>query len=289
MFKRRRIYSAFLLLVFIATACSPKIQDEVVASVGDKVLYRSKLNEILPKNTSSDDSIALINDYINKWVKQELLIQKANENLSPEQKDLSEEILDYRNSLIIYKYKNELIKQRMDTVVTNNQIETYYNSNQENFNLSKSIVKATFVMIPADLANPELVKQLVSDTTPEGLEDLREYCGRYAKKANISADEWINFDVLKNNFPEEVENDEAFLKQQDLYEMNDSDYYYIVSIHDYKLNNDIAPLSFVENDIKNLILNQRKISFLKEIEENIYTEGIKQKKFKIYDAKTNEQ
>lgn len=274
-------------MAIITAGCSSEKTDEPVASVGEKVLYRSNVEEILPKGTSTEDSISISNNYIDKWIKQELLIQKADENLSAEQKDLSRELEDYRNSLIIYKYKNELIKQRMDTIVSESQIEEFYHTNPANFNLNYSIVKATFVMIPNELADPDLVKTLIADTSPEGLDELRDYCGQYAKKVNISANQWISFQMLEKNFPKPVDNDEAFLKQKKLYEMNDSNYYYIVSIHDYKLSNDQAPIEFVRNNIKNLILNQRKIKFLKEIEENIYTEGVQKKKFKIYDTKTN--
>ncbi len=287
MYKGKITYSFIVAMAIIFAGCSTENTDEPLASVGEKVLYRSKVDEILPKGISAEDSISMSNNYIDKWIKQELLIQKADENLSIDQKDLREELEEYRNSLIIYKYKNELIKQRMDTIVTNQQIEEFYNNNPSNFNLNYSIVKATFVMIPGDLADPELVKSLVADTSPEGLDELRDYCGQYAKRVNISADEWISFQMLEKNFPNKVEDDETFLTQQKLYEMNDSNYYYIVSIHDYKLTNDLAPIEFVRNNIKNLILNQRKIKFLKEIEENIYTEGVRKKKFRIYDTKTN--
>lgn len=286
-YKRQITYRFIVVLIIIIAACSTEKIDEPVASVGEKVLYRSKVDDILPKGISKEDSISMSQNYIDKWIKQELLIQKADENLSAEQKDLRNELEEYRNSLIIYKYKNELIKQRMDTVVTHQQIEEFYNNNPSNFNLNNSIVKATFVMIPGDLADPDLVKSLIADTSPEGLDELRDYCGQYAKKVNISAEEWISFQMLEKNFPEKVEDDEVFLRQNKLYEMNDSNYYYIVSIHDYKLSNDLAPIEFVRNNIKNLILNQRKIKFLKEIEENIYTEGVRKKKFRIYDTKTN--
>jgi len=282
-FKRQLTYGFIVALAIALAACSSDISDEPVASVGEKVLYKSKVEEILPKGISREDSISMSQNYIDKWVKQELLIQKADENLSDEQKDLRNEIEEYRNSLIIYKYKNELIRQRMDTVVTDQQIEEFYNSNPANFNLNNSIVKATFVMIPGDLADPDLVKSLIADTSPEGIDELRDYCGQYAKKVNISADEWISFQVLEKNFPEKVDDPETFLTRNKLYEMNDSNYYYIVSIHDFKLSNDLAPIEFVRENIKNLILNQRKIKFLKEIEENIYTEGVRQKKFRIYE------
>ena len=289
MFKGILKYGLILLVLVFAGACSSdKSEDKAVAKVGDIVLYQSNLIEILPKNSSKEDSILLVNDYINKWVKQELLIQKADENLSPEQKDVSKELEAYRNSLIIYKYKNELIKQRMDTLVMSSEIEEYYNKHNVDFNLNRCIVKAIFVKIPADLANPQHVKDLVSDTSEEGLSELREYCSQYAKKVEISIENWIDFKVLKNNFPTDVTDPEKFLKTSDLQELNDSNYYYLVSIHDYKLTNDLAPIEFVENNIKNLLLNQRKIKFLKEIEENVYTEGLRKNKFRIYNKKTNE-
>ncbi len=289
MFKEILKYGLILLVLVFAGACSSdKSEDKAVAKVGDKVLYQSNINEILTNNGSKEDSILLVNDYINKWVKQELLIQKADENLSPEQKDVSKELEAYRNSLIIYKYKNELIKQRMDTLVMSSEIEEYYNKHNVDFNLNRCIVKAIFVKIPADLANPQHVKDLVSDTSEEGLSELREYCSQYAKKVDISIEKWMDFKVLKNNFPIDVTDPEKFLKTSDLQELNDSNYYYLVSIHDYKLTNDLAPIEFVENNIKNLLLNQRKIKFLKEIEENVYTEGLRKNKFRIYNKKTNE-
>jgi hypothetical protein len=281
-------YGIWGIALLYLSACTASTEEQAVAQVGDKILYQSDIADILPNNSGKEDSILLVNDYINKWVKQELLIQKADENLSPQQKDVHKELEAYRNSLIIYKYKNELIKQRMDTVVSTSEIEEYYDSHSKDFNLNRCIVKAIFVKIPSDLANPALVKDLVSDTSDDGLAELREYCGQYAKKVDISVENWIDFQVLRNNLPLEVDDPQKFLRENSLKEMNDSNYYYIVSIHDYKLINDLAPIEFVENNIKNLILNQRKIKFLKEIEENIYTEGIRKNKFKIYNKKTNE-
>lgn len=260
----------------------------VVARVGESRLYQNELEEIIPDNLSKEDSAALADDYLKKWVKQELVIQKANENLSPQQKDVTKELRDYRNSLIIYKYKNELMKQRMDTLVTIQQIEDYYNTNPDNFNLNKNIVKAIFVKIPNEVANPEMLKNMAADISEEGLNELREYCVQYAKGFDIFINNWVNFDVVKNNIPSEIADPEHFLRSKNQIEVKDSNYYYLVSIHDYRLKNEIAPLEFVESNIKNLILNQRKIEFLKEVEENIYLEGIRQNKFRIYKEQENE-
>jgi len=262
------------------------VNDLVIAQVGEKKLLQSELSQIIPTNIDQQDSILMADEYVRKWVKQELLIQKANENLSFEQKDLTREIEEYRNSLIIYKYKNELMNQQMDTLVTQRQIEQYYNANPDNFKLNSNIVKAIFIKIPIDVAKPKLLKEMVDDTSNEGINGLRQYCIQYAKSFDFFADNWVDFDMVKNNLPSEIIDSKQFLDRNNQIELKDSNYYYLVSIQDYKLQNDLAPIEYVENNIKNLILNKRKIEFLKQVEENVYKEGVRQNKFKIYNKKT---
>ena len=277
-----------VFLSFIVAACtSSKQQEPAVAQVGERYLYPSDISRMLPLDISKQDSILLAGDYINKWIKQELIIQKANENLSESQKDVSRELEEYRNSLIIYRYKNELLKQRMDTVVTSSEINEFYDKNKETFLLDRSIVKAVFIKIPNDLADPVQLKQMVEDVSEEDYSELRDYCMQYAKNFEIALDHWIDIQVLNRNLPVAIDDPETFLSRNKLKEMTDPNYYYIVGIHDYILANDLAPLDFVENNIKNLILNQRKVKFLKDLENNIYTEGERQNKFKIYTRKTN--
>lgn len=277
-----RKYGYLISLAGLLVSCAGQAVKEPVARVGEHYLYRSDLVEILPANVSKEDSVLITTDYISRWVKQELMIQKANENLSASQKDVSKELDEYRNSLIIYRYKNELIKQRMDTLVTPQQISEYYDNNKNNFNLERCIVKAVFIKIPSELANPALLKEMVRDDSKEGQEVLRDYCMQYAKSFQIAMDNWIDFQLLNRNMPEQVVDIESFVTRTREKEMSDSNYYYLVSIHDYMLANDLAPIEFVENNIKNLILNQRKIKFLKELEDNVYTEAERQNNFSIY-------
>jgi hypothetical protein len=258
------------------------VNDEVVAQVGEKKLFQSDLSQILPSDLGEQDSSLMADEYVRKWVKQELLIQKANENLTPEQKNLDKEIEEYRNSLIIYKYKNELMNQQMDTLVTARQIEQYYNANHDNFQLNNNIVKAIFIKIPNDVANPKLLKELVDNNSAEGVNGLREYCIQYAKGFDFFNDNWVNFEIVKKNIPGDINDEKQFLARNNQIELKDSNYYYLVSIQDYKLQNELAPIEYVKDNIKNLIINKRKIEFLKQVEENVYKEGVRQNKFKIY-------
>ena len=275
-------FAAILLMQCTKTEVA---EEKVVAQVGEKKLFQSELIKIIPDEVKDQDSVQMAKDYIRKWVKQELLINKANENLTLEQKNLTKEIEEYRNSLIIYKYKNELMNQQMDTIVTQRQIEQYYNANPDNFKLNRNIVKAIFIKIPNDVANPKLLKELLDDTSNAGINALREYCIQYAKAFDFFNDNWVDFEIVKRNIPVEITDEGQFLDRNNQIELKDSIYYYLVSFHDYKLQNELAPIGYVENNIKNLILNKRKIEFLKQVEENVYKEGIRQNKFKIYNEK----
>ena len=259
--------------------------DSTVASVGDKQLKLSNLSEIIPDNLEREDSTKLAMEYIQKWVRQELLIQKANEKLSPEQKNLTSEIEEYRNSLIIYKYKNALLNEQMDTIVTENQIEQYFNTNIENFRLNRNIVKGIFIKVALDAAKPAVLKEKTENVSEEGLNNLREYCLQYARSFEFFTDNWVDFAVFKNSIPELIEDEEKFLTRNNMAEFKDAENYYLISILDYKLVNELAPLEYEAENIRNLILNKRKVDFLKQIEENVYKEGVRQNKFKIYTVK----
>ncbi len=282
-------YIAVFLFVF-AVACNQmkSARQDVIAQVGEKQLFASEVNEVVPHQISREDSLILANDYVTKWVKRQLMLQKAEENLSLYQKDLTKELEEYRNSLIIYRYKNELMKQRMDTTVSEDQVQEYYEANTENFKLNKNIVKAIFIKIPNEFANPAQLKEMCSDISEEGINELRAYCLQYAKGFDIFTDSWVDFELVIKNIPEDIENPERFLTQNNKIELTDSGYYYLVTILDYKLKNELAPVEFVKGNIVNLLLNQRKIEFLKNLENNVYTEGVRTDKFKIIKRDANE-
>nr|MBD3620579.1 hypothetical protein [Sunxiuqinia sp.] len=290
MFQKLFKYCLFIWAAFAFAGCENTTQTngKVVAEVGTRKLYLSDVSAVIPNNLGQADSTVMADDYIRKWVRYELVLQKAEDNLSGSLKDVSRELEEYRNSLIIFRYKNELMAQRMDTTVSDEEILQYYTQNTENFKLNKPIVKAAFIKIPADFANPDLLKEMTSDTSREGINGLRDYCLQYAKGFDIFTDRWTDLDLVLKNVPVSIENPEYFLRRNQFIEHTDSTAYYLVAIHDYKLKNEQAPVEYVSDNIKSLILNRRKIEFLRELENNIYKEAENKKSFKIYNTDTNE-
>lgn len=281
-------FPAFIILLTGGCNSGDDQLEKVVAEVGDNKLFLSEISSVIPSEAEREDSTLLAEDYINKWVKRELLLQKAEENLTAEQKNVSEQLEEYRKSLMLYKYKNALMSQRMDTTVTNQQVQDYYDANAEKFILSNSIVKAVYIKIPNDLANPDQLKEMSKNNSTEGIIELRDYCLQYAKGFDIFIDQWADFQLLTKSIPEPIENTEQFLQTNQMIERSDTDYYYLVTIYEYKLKNNQAPVEYVKEKIKNLIINRRKIDFLKQLENNVYSEGVKNNKFKIFKSERDD-
>jgi hypothetical protein len=273
-----------LIVILLLAGCSyfKKDVNNFAAKVGNKVLTVQEVREVIPPGLSVEDSMLTAEDFIKKWIKQELLIGKAEENLLPVMKDVTKELINYRNSLIIYRYKNELMKQKMDTVVSLSEIERYYNENPDNFKLSTSIIKGVYIKIIKGVFNPSIVKSYCENTTALGQTELKDFCNQYAKSYGVYLDTWIEFDILLNNIPVEIDDPEDFLAKNDKIEYTDSDYYYYLVIGDYRLSNETAPLNYVSENIRSLILNQRKTEFLNRVDEDIYLEGVRNRKFTIY-------
>lgn len=254
-----------------------------LARVGDKVLYLSELRSVLPQGLSPEDSIMMTEDYIKKWIISELMVNKAEENLSPALKDLNRELNDYRNSMLTYRYKMELMLQKLDTTVSEQEIAEYYNLHKDNFILSKDIVKAIYIQIPKEVSRPEQVKVFCEQVTDDNLRELQEFCVKYAVTYDIFVDNWVELEAVAQFLPQELEADRQLLRRNAMIEVRDEKAYHLLCIIEFRLANSHAPMEYVSESIKNLINNKRKLDFLKKIEEDVYTEGIRNSKFKLYD------
>ncbi|HOU30250.1 MAG TPA: hypothetical protein PLG42_03190 [Bacteroidales bacterium] len=254
-----------------------------VARAGEKILYYDQIPEIYRNTKSPEDSIVSINDYINSWARRELLYARAVENLSPEYKnDIESQLLDTKVNLYIYHYQHQMMLEKMDTIVSDSEIEQFYASNPDRFKLNTSIVKALFIKIPAEAPNIDRVRVWYRANDSESLRQLESYCFQFAEKFDDFGEEWISFDKLAVELPAEIINPDEFLKRYSYYETRDSSSVYFIAIRDYRLRSSLAPYEYVKDDIKSIILNNRRFEFLKKLENDIYNDAINSNIFKKY-------
>ena len=277
-------YFVFIVLLFFV-ACKPSINKEEskpLAKVYDKYLYESDIKDLFTSNISKDDSVTIARNYINDWVKKQLLLNKAELNLTEESKDIEKEIQDYRSSLLIFKYKQELIKQKLDTVVTNEEIEEYYNEYSANFVLNHNIVKVLYLKISKEAPEIEKVKWWYKSSSSENQSRLEDYCYQYATKYDNFNDEWIPFSNILLEIPTNIEDQERFLRFQRYIETEDDLFHYFVKINEHSLKSTVQPLEYAQLKVKSIILNKRKFTFFDELENTVYNDALNHNEFIIY-------
>lgn len=274
-----------IILVAISAACTNNniVNRIPVAEVGKTILYYDEIPEPIKSELNKPDSAAIVQNYINKWAKRRLLLQKAEENLSPElRNEISRQLEDTRTNLVIYQYQREMMLQKMDTILSDTELENYYTANEKSFMLNSNIVKALFIKIPSETPDLSRIKSLAQSNRQDDLQQLESLCFQFAEKFDDFNEDWVTMDRLSIELQQDIENEENFLKRNTYFETSDSLSVYLISIRDYRLRASLAPFEYVKNDIKRIIWNSRRLEFIQSLENGIYNEALKENSFKIY-------
>jgi len=269
----------------ILTACTTffkKKTERVLAKVGNEYLYESDVKDVIPVRTLARDSIVLAKGFIDNWVRQKLLIAKAMKNLPGEQMDFSKQLENYKNSLIVFEYENALVKQNLDTIVTEDEMENYYDSNQKNFLLKDNIVQIQYVKLPVRSPNIKIFKKLLYSDNSVDKVNLAGQCEKYASNYFLDDQTWLLFNDILKEIPIKTYNQEDFLKNHRKVEFQDSLFVYLVRFKDFKIKEGISPLSFEKERIRNIILNKRKIDLINKMHEDTYEQALKHNEFEVY-------
>ncbi|MEZ4970143.1 MAG: peptidyl-prolyl cis-trans isomerase [Flavobacteriaceae bacterium] len=277
-----------VVLLGILISCDSLFKKKVdkipVARVGETYLYKEDLKELLLVNMSEEDSTSFVNNYINNWGYKQLLLSKSKINLPEEKLEYFEQLVsNYRTDLYTGAYKEALVLQSHDTAITRNQLTEFYEREKENFKLKESIIQLRFVELP--------VQYMDKDVVARKLRDFKEADKRYLdsisvqfRKVNFNDSIWASvFRVMEEIVPLTVENQDKYLKKSQFFELQDSLGVYLAKVNDILEINDIAPLTYIEPTIKQLLLNRRKLDYMKKLEVEVMDEAIKKKEFEIYE------
>ena len=279
-----------LMLSQITAGCryfkkEKKPSELAIARAFDTYLYIENLKDIVPKSTSYKDSITIIHNYINNWLKQQVVLKKAEDNLNDEQKDVSDQLEEYRNSLITYIYESELIRQKLDTIVSDVEITDYYNFNQNNFTLKDNIVKATYLKVPYSAPKLDKVRIWYKSDTEKDSGLLAEYCHQFASDYFIATNEWLLFDELLKRIPIKTYDKEEYLRNNRYIEVKDTSGIFFINIRGFKIKESVSPLNFERDNIRTLIINKRKLALIEEMERSSFENALRENDIKIYDAR----
>lgn len=279
-------YFLFIFSIVIFTSCDLfKIQEkesstsEILAIVNTEKLFRRDVISVLPKNINKADSLVLANSYIQNWAIKRLLLSKAKNNSSLETVTQIEGLVqDYKESLLINNYKDQLVKQKLDTVVSDQEIGEYYLLNKENFKLNEELVKIRYLHIDNNLIDEGEILSLFKSNDINDLEELEKQELSF-KFHQFNDSIWTQLDKVLLKLPFSKD---KLLKKTKFIQKQDSIGLYLATIKDVLPRNSIAPISYITSTIKQMILHKRKIELLRDIEKIIVKDATQNNNFKIY-------
>ncbi len=285
--KRYLRFIAILMIVLPAISSCKAITsffsgDEIVAVAASEKLYRSDLERVLPKGISAEDSTRLAMQYIATWVSDIVYVSIAEEQLSKAEKDVTKELEDYRKSLLKYRYEQLYVNERLDTAVTDSQVQDYFDSHQDKFLLQRPVLKARFLAIFSDSPAKEQIRKRMSSDDVNVLVEADSLAFSAAHRYIGWNDEWVDVTVLAKEFG--MDYTEVLAKRKgDWVEMEGEDgISRIAYISDMVKEGELAPVEYAAQSIRDIIISTRKQKLITTLEQDLLKDARDNGKFVIY-------
>ena len=276
-----------IIIIFVlVTSCNffKKVDDRVaIARVNDAYLYYDDIKNLVSKGASKEDSMLLVQNFINKWATQQLFVDGAIRNLSEDQHDAFDKlILQYKNDLYTKAYIEALVKRSIDTTVTQVEAEAYYNINKEVFKLNEELLKFRYIHVSENIINYSSIEQKFKRFNAADRKELDSLSIQF-KSYSLKDSIWVRVSQVVDKIPAITsENRYELLKKSNFIELKDSLGVYLMQINDVLVRNDTAPLEYVKPTIDQIVINKRKLEIIRELEKDITKDAIKNKQFEIY-------
>jgi hypothetical protein len=272
-----------LLLLFSCNKESNKDKADAIARVNNEYLYPSDLENLVPAGTPKKDSIAIVKDFINRWATQQLLMNNANKNINKsKQNELDGLINQYKMDLYSKAYLEQLVMTKIDTVITNEEIEKYYNTNKNNFKANSPLVKLRYISLVKGNNKLKSISAKFSSFKSKDKNDLKKLAIQFKDYA-FNDSIWVDIDQVYERLPfVNQDNMAKFIDVGISYQYADSTSIWLVKVRDMVQKNSIVPLSYISPTIKQIILNKRKTDLINKIQTEITNDAIKDNDFEIF-------
>ena len=271
-------------LFIVACASGPTEGDQVVARAYDSYLYMSDIEKVLPMDISPEDSSNLATTFINNWLKERAELAQAELNLSEQQKDFDNKLENYYNNLVLYAYENELVRQKLNTKVSEEELHEHYINNQKEFELRQSIVKARY-LAATDLEEKErkIVERSFFSDNEDALSEIRVICEQQGAEFFDGSDQWLALEELLKQLQVEHDGSIDGLLSTEKHQINAGERLFFVHFVDHKLKGTLSPLSLERQRIKDMIIRKRKIELIEKMQKDVLDQAIRKGDVEVYE------
>tara|TARA_B110000977_G_scaffold50423_1_gene68516 strand:+ start:4651 stop:5508 length:858 start_codon:yes stop_codon:yes gene_type:complete len=269
-------FFAFIWVILLFISCKSESNEKNLARFKDVYLNKSEIINEVPITLNQEDSAIFADNYIHKWLVNQMIMDKSEEMIPMEVQKVEKKINKYKMSLISYEFEQFYINKRLDTSISKFQISNYYDNHLDDFVLNDYVVKCMYLKVPKKSKFIKEIKKNYSLTNEEMIDEIMKIGQNEEVSLYYNPEEWVFFDDLMKQIPIlEKYSKIEFIKKKKKVILEFNNYIYFVNVFDYIIKNGTSPLSFEENKIKSIILNQRAKSLRKKLRQDLYNDGIK--------------
>ena len=259
-----------------------------LVGVAGKFLYQDDLQAALPLNLTADDSVLFAESYIKNWVEDVLLFDKAEGNI-PDSEKINSLVESYRKALIMHTYQEALVRQKLSDEITSDEVLEYYEKNKQLFLLDKPLVKGVFLKVPLKSSKLSDVRRWYKRNTQDAIEQLEKYSLLNAVTSDYFYDQWRPLDEIEALIPNRTWNaDSDYLEKNRNVELKDTAYHYFLHIEEYQGKGTQKPLDFAEEEIKETLINLKRVEFINGVKDDLYHQASDKNKIIYYYLDSNE-
>lgn len=272
-----RNVSIALLTAISVLGCNkskPEKNEEPLARVYDKYLYVSDVDALVADGTSAEDSARIVQDYIDNWIRQNLILRIAEDNLQTAMAKINEQAEEYKESLVLYAYERQFLAENLDTVLVEDSMRAYYESHSQDFLLRTDIYRLAYVVVPRTDKSADSVNYWFSRGLEKYRLPLERYCVNHSDRFSLNTDIWLNENDLFTLLPYDMYANGSFRTKAPV-TYSDTSNRYFAKVEDFFVQGSMGPYAYFRNDIHDIIINKRKKALLDDTYQRIYTEGMK--------------
>jgi len=284
---RLTIQLIFLFLFFIGglLSCSTATEetnevDPILAKVYNKTLFVTDLEGMIPEGTTGQDSVMFLRSLIEKWVRESLLMHEAERNI-PQDLNIDELVRDYRASLVRHNYEQLLVELQLDSIVSNQELSDFYEKNKDQYQLTSPILRSYFIKIDLTAPNIDDLEDWWESDEEEDYMKMVDYCNKYAEIYMLNDSLWYKLDEIAGQLPKGTLTSKN-LKSGKKIDLKDDDYQYFAKVIEAVDEKELAPLSYIQEQISKLILHKRKIELIEAKKEEMYDRESMRNNVKVY-------
>jgi hypothetical protein len=239
--------------------------DKALARVYNKTLYLSELEGMFPEGM---DSSLVINAYVERWIRETLLLNEAERNI-PSDLNIDRLVRDYRASLVRHSYEQFLVEQLLDSVVTREELESFYENNKEQYQLETPIMRCHFLKVPLPVYKSDDLRRWWNSDKPEDNARLIRYASEFAQLHHLEDSTWHKLEGIAAELPAGILSADNLGSKREI-TLRDDQFEYYLRILEIKNSRDIAPFSYVEHQARRLILSGRMDKLIEEKKNDMY-------------------